>query len=61
MQAGKRQREKMIELIRQLGEDDKDGVMVEKVSRRLELFKSFFCCLVVPALLSAWWLVYAVV
>ena len=44
MQAGKRQREKLIELIRRLAEDDKDGVMAGKVGRRLELFKSSFCC-----------------
>ena len=40
MQAGKRQREKLIELIRRLAEDDKDGVMAGKVGWRPELLKS---------------------
>ena len=41
MQAGKRQREKLIELIRRLAEDDKDGVMAGKVGRLLELKAAF--------------------
>ena len=44
MQAKKREREKLIELIRRLAEDDKDVVIAGKVGRRLELFKSYFCC-----------------
>lgn len=33
--AASKQREKLLELIRRLAEDDKDGVMAEKVSEQM--------------------------
>jgi len=43
--AGKKQREKLLELIRRLAEDDKDGVMAFKVYDLIKRTKKSLCVL----------------
>lgn len=49
-QASKKQREKLLELIRRLAEDDKDGVMAHKV-RLLYVYSLTFIFMIILQLL----------